>query len=80
MATNEYQLSDAARRALNAILASGAFDTDTPIFLLNDVLAYLKEMEELTEDEIALKSELNAMPAQARESLSRAIAATRRRK
>jgi hypothetical protein len=79
MATNEYTLSEAALRALDSILPSGAFDVDAPSFILHDVLAYLKETPGLTADETALKQELQAMPAEARESLSRALAAARRK-
>jgi hypothetical protein len=65
--------------ALNAILPEGGCGTDLPPFLLDDVLAYLSEVDSLTEDEAALKSELEAMPDQARESLSWAIAPARKK-
>jgi len=79
VSTDEYKHSNAALRALDSILPGGAFDTDAPSFILPDVLAYLKELEHLTEDERALKIELESMNAEERERLSRALAAARRK-
>jgi hypothetical protein len=79
MGINEHTPSDAALRALHSILPGGAFDTDAPSFILHDVLAYLKEMEHLTEDECALKIELESTTAEERERLGRGLAAARRK-
>ncbi len=79
MAMKENMLSPAALRALDSILPGGAFDANTPSFVLHDVLGYLKGVERLTEDERALKTELESMTAEERERLSRALATTRRK-
>lgn len=79
MARNKYQLSDAAFRALDEILTGDAFTTDQPSFILHDVLAYLKSLPDLTNDERFLKAELQSMSADERERVSRTLATDRRK-
>jgi hypothetical protein len=70
-----YELSSAALGALNEMCEDYGF-TDGPQFL-DDVLDVLKQLADLTPEERQLRRELEAMPAVARESISRAIRAAR---
>jgi hypothetical protein len=77
MTMKQYTLSDVATRALSTILLDEDFAADAPSVMLDDVLAYLSELTDLSEEEARLKWELETMPDGARHSMSRAIAATR---
>jgi len=78
MAMQEYTLSETALQALNEILPDADFGAGAPSLLLDDALSYLSELTDLSEGEAWLKAELEAMPDQARQSISRALAAARR--
>lgn len=79
MAMKEYTMSDAALCALSELLRDEDFAADAPSVMLDAVLGYLSESTDLSEEEARLKWELEAMPDAARQSMSRAIAAARRK-
>jgi len=73
-------LSEAALRGLDEVLQEAEFGRNAPPQrLLDDALDYLLIQGEVSPDEDRLKAEVEGMPAEARESLSRAIAAARRK-
>jgi hypothetical protein len=72
-------LSEAALHGLDEAVQEAELGTSTPARLLDDALDYLSIQGEISPDEDQLKAEVGAMPPEARESLSRAIAAARRK-
>ena len=79
MAMKDYTLSEPALCALSELLRDEDFAADAPSVILDDALDYLGELTDLSEEEARLKWELEAMSDDARQSLSRAIAAARRK-